>query len=173
MNYFNNNKRFTGTTGGYQSELDNLYYDANGVATTDVLAFPDSIVLDWSAYDQVSGDVFGVLRLRNIPTGTTEEVANAIPACASYSVGAFTSGWFLPNEKELMTTFMRSGTQRHFDYVPVSGLAVISAGTQMWTSTKYEASANYKIINANGGVGNSGVIARAYTAGRYFNITEL
>ena len=48
-NPFGNTKRFTGLTGGYKVGAD--WYDAAGVITTEVLAFPLDMVLDWFGYN--------------------------------------------------------------------------------------------------------------------------
>jgi hypothetical protein len=62
-NAFGNYQRFTGTTGGYKVGAN--YFDVDGVATTEALALPSDIILDWgqSNYDGVPA----VTRVLNSP----------------------------------------------------------------------------------------------------------
>lgn len=64
-NFFGHTKRFTGTTGGYWEESDSTYRDVNGTVTTNALAFPEDIVLDWSQFDIETGEVHGIYRVLN------------------------------------------------------------------------------------------------------------
>jgi len=56
-NTFGNLFRFTGSTGGYQ-DINKDYFDKDGVATTEALAFPDDYVVDnytglgWTRFSQ-------------------------------------------------------------------------------------------------------------------------
>jgi hypothetical protein len=55
--------RFTGITFGYKIGAN--YFDVNGVATTEALAFPDGLVIDWY---QAENDAIGCLtRVINVP----------------------------------------------------------------------------------------------------------
>jgi hypothetical protein len=61
-NTFGNLKRFTGITGGYQDETDSLFYDKDGISTTEALALPSDIVIDWSTNGLPSDKVLGYKR---------------------------------------------------------------------------------------------------------------
>lgn len=66
LNPFGNNKRFTGTTGGYK--VGASYFNADGSGTIEATAFPNDIVIDWSVshYDSV----IAVSRVINAPLVT-------------------------------------------------------------------------------------------------------
>lgn len=49
-NYFGHRKRFTGIYGGYQDETDDLYYDKDGVLSTEAIEFPSAIIFDWGQW---------------------------------------------------------------------------------------------------------------------------
>jgi hypothetical protein len=100
-NPFGNTRRFTGTTGGYQTGAA-AYFDKDGVATTGALAIPDDVVIDWSTYDNIAGTVLGYSRLNN---GVGISWNDAVDGALAYSVGSFTTGWRLPNAGELFNLF--------------------------------------------------------------------
>ena len=95
-----NDKRFTGTTGGYQDEIDTLYYDVDGVLTTEALAFPDDLMIDWRNWSPVLTTV--PMWWRIATTISTWE--GAIDAANASTEGGF-SDWYLPNVMELLTTY--------------------------------------------------------------------
>jgi hypothetical protein len=84
LNPFGNNKRFTGTTGGYKVGAN--YFDAAGGSTTEALAFPNDIVLDWaeSHYDSV----VAVSRFLNAPV-TNGNNATQLTNIATLNAGTF------------------------------------------------------------------------------------
>jgi hypothetical protein len=94
-NPFGNTKRFTGLTGGYK--VGASYFNAAGGGTTEALAFPNDIVIDWftSKYDRV----IGISRFINTPLGSNTN-ANQITALATLNSGAGYAGytdWKRPN----------------------------------------------------------------------------
>jgi len=94
-NAFGNYQRFTGTTGGYKSGA--TYYDADGVSTTEALALPNNIILDWgqSNYDVIPS----ITRVFNSPAAggnLTTQLSN-VAAQNSAVFGGY-SDWTLPQE---------------------------------------------------------------------------
>jgi hypothetical protein len=57
VNFFGNNKRFTGKTGGYYDRATSQYKDVNGTVTTRSVAFPNEIKIDWSTFHLATGNV--------------------------------------------------------------------------------------------------------------------
>jgi hypothetical protein len=104
---------------------------------TDVLGgqtYSDDIVLDWSTWN--GSTILGYYRV--ISTGVAWNVA--IDNSLLLSIGAFTSGWRLPNISEYTNIAKWSDTSRFFDYAPFNfGLNVF-----LWSST----TANSSSLNA-------------------------
>jgi hypothetical protein len=137
-NPFGNTRRFTGTTGGYQTGGAS-FFDKDGVATTNALATPDDIVLDWSTYDNVAGTVLGWRRTDN---GVAINWDDSIDGALAVSIGAFTTGWRLPNSNELFSLFCWNSaalvnTASQFSYYPFYATLVNTA--TFWTSTSLPA----------------------------------
>ena len=107
-NPFGNTNRFTDELGGQ--------------------TYANNIVIDWSTYN--GNDVLGISRL-SIATGNTWN--QAIDNSLSYSIGTFTSGWRLPNIKEIMY-FMNfaNGSNNLLNYSPLN---LSSLGRLYWSST--------------------------------------
>jgi hypothetical protein len=107
-NPFGNTNRFTDELGG----------------TT----YTNNIVIDWSTYDGTT--VLGISRVA-IATGQTWNTA--IDNSLSYSVGTFTSGWRLPNIKEIMNLMNFANNQDNLlNYSPFN---LSSSGRVYWSST--------------------------------------
>jgi hypothetical protein len=148
-NPFGNTRRFTGTTGGYQTGAA-AYFDRDGVATTGALAIPDDVVIDWSTYDNIAGTVLGYSRLNN---GVGISWDDAVDACLAYSVGAFTTGWKLPNTKELENLFCWNSsslvnTASQFSYYPFYTTFVNAVA--FWTSTTLPAATTQAMCSTSG-----------------------
>lgn len=94
-NPFGNTRRFTGTTGGYQT--GGSFFNKDGIATTAALAFPNDIVIDWSTTNSSGTSV--LMYTRASITGNVNW-NTAIDTCLAYSVGIYTSGWRLMNRNE-------------------------------------------------------------------------
>jgi hypothetical protein len=90
-NPFGNNRRFTGTTGGYQT--GGVNYNKDGVTTTAALAFPNDIVLDWSTFNGTN--VLGYRRTLLANANWNSQ----IDSCLALNVGGYT-GWFLVNIRQ-------------------------------------------------------------------------
>jgi hypothetical protein len=107
-NPFGNTNRFTDELGG----------------TT----YTNNIVIDWSTYD--GSTVLGISRVA-IATGQTWNTA--IDDSLSYSVGTFTSGWRLPNMKEIFNLLNYANDQNNLlNYSPLN---LSSSGRVYWSST--------------------------------------
>lgn len=106
-----------GTTARFTDELGGQTYANN-------------IVIDWSTYDSVNGKVLGYYF-----TGSsfgTLTWNDAIDNALSHTVGTYTSGWRLPNRKELDNLVNDEATTAHkLDYSPFNFNTSIST----WTST--------------------------------------
>jgi hypothetical protein len=139
VNFFGHSKRFTGITGGWQSEINNIIYDKDGVVTTSALAFPNDIVLDWSTYNSATGEVLGY---RRVSIGNYNW-ANGIDACLAYSVGAFTSGWRMINKKEL-ENIIRENQSQLLNNQPFNLQSIT-----LWTSTDRIPNFKYRFASAN------------------------
>jgi hypothetical protein len=107
-NPFGNTNRFT-------SELGTQTYTNN-------------IVIDWSTYNGTS--VLGLSRAA-IATGNTWN--QAIDNSLAFSVGTFTSGWRLPNIKEIVNFLNYVNNQNNLlNYSPLN---LSSSGRVYWSST--------------------------------------
>ena len=93
-NFFGSLKRFTGITGGYEDELNpGNWYDVDDNPTTEVLAFPDDIIIDWSTEDPVSGAFYMWYRIPSAAINGSTAVQTDAPG---QSYGGW-SGWRVPN----------------------------------------------------------------------------
>lgn len=101
-NYFGNNQRFTGVTGGYFDQNLLAFFDFEGNPTTYDLAFPNWLVCDWSTMD--SDGNFNMWYRGADGLGGTGFTPyshdDAFDYCAALSIGGFTD-WNLPNVLEM------------------------------------------------------------------------
>jgi hypothetical protein len=132
-------KAYTGKTGGY--ELSGVYYDKDGNVTTEALAFPDGLVLNWKTWDQTTDDIL-VLDYNLINTGSP----NSNIAAAPYTRGGF-AGFYVTNVAELESFFMYDFTA--LNWAPIS-FAIGGGGVidRTHTSTSVSAVSNLVYINA-------------------------
>jgi len=106
-NPFGNTNRFTDELGGQ--------------------TYTDNIVIDWSTYD--GSTVLGISRVA-IATGNTWN--QAVDNSLSYSLGTFTSGWRLPNMKEIFNLMNFANDQNNIlNYAPLN---LSSVGRVYWSS---------------------------------------
>jgi hypothetical protein len=165
VNFFGHSWRFTGITGGYQ-DLSNVIRDKFGVITSNALAFPSDIVLDWSTYNSATGEVLGY---RRVSIGNFNR-NSGIDACLAYSVGAFTSGWRMINKKEL-ENIIRENQSQLLNNPPFN-----LSSTTLWTSTNRLAGFAYRFSSANTTpyfVTNDITLVTTTFPTRTFNISEL
>jgi len=115
-NIFGHHKRFTGTTGGYQSEIDNLFYDKNGVLVADfAAAFPLGIVVDWSTRDWQNNKVLAYAT-NDIASNATRLAQDTY--CSGLTLGIY-SEWKLPFMKEMLH-LCNTGISNNINYVPMN-----------------------------------------------------
>jgi hypothetical protein len=122
-NPFGNTNRFTDELGGS--------------------TYTNNIVIDWSTYDGTT-----VLGLYRIAISNSVVWNNAIDNSLALSISTFTSGWRLPNLKELMN-FGKYDQVSVFNYSPIN----INLGS-IWSSTTNSnntADALY-FVNQTGGI---------------------
>ena len=165
-NHFGTTKRFTGITGGYQSGGN--YFDVNNNATTQILAFPDSIVIDWAYWDKATGQV---MWWYNTPFSAT--ATNALANQPYTLVGH--ADWRVPNVPQLRTLmnyeFLGVGTLMNYNPFNYSGFATAN---RFWTCNPIAALGN--ILNFSGGdsfTNNSVGTTCRVLAFRLGNISEL
>lgn len=158
-NPFGNNKRFTGTTGGYQ--LGGSYFDAAGVGTTSALAFPNDIVIDWSTF---ATDLTSVLGYRRTFSGSNIDWSTAISGANALSIGSYTTGWSVTNRNELESLMPDGGiTTSFFNFNPFN----LTADLNIWTSTTHAITTANAIFLGSTGNGNFGNVSKAIALGRY------
>lgn len=147
-NPFGNTNRFTDELGGQ--------------------TYANNIVIDWSTYN--GSNVLGISRLA-IATGNTWN--QAIDNSLSYSVGTFTSGWRLPNMKEIFNFVNFANDQNNLlNYSPVN---LSSSGRVYWSSTTNLAATTQAYILSNLGLMNvvtkTTSVAYTYFRVRTFTVT--
>ena len=147
-NPFGNTNRFT-------SELGTQTYTNN-------------IVIDWSTYNGTS--VLGLSRAA-IATGNTWN--QAIDNSLAFSVGTFTSGWRLPNMKEIFNLMNYANDPGNFlNYSPLN---LSSSGRLYWSSnTNVAGTVNAYFLNNVGMTGQTtktSTTAFTYFPVRTFTVT--
>jgi len=161
-NPFGHTRRFTGITGGYHDGTD--WVDVNGNSTTEALAFPNDIAIDWSQFNQVGGLVLGSVRTALSSTTWNNQIDNAL----ALSVGAFTSGWRLLNANEANTFIDYSINGSCLSYHPF----IMRTQGFIWLSTTYAvntgramliATANNRLGDAAKGNNSNGIAVRNFT----------
>jgi hypothetical protein len=134
-NPFGNNKRFTDEFGGF--------------------TYANNIVIDWSTYNGLT--VLGLSRI-NIATGFTWD--QAIDNCLAYSVSTFTTGWRLPNMKEIFNLINYANIPGEFLlYSPIN---LSSLGRLYWSSNTVNGGTTAAYILNN--VGMTGQSVKTATA---------
>ncbi len=141
-NPFGNTNRFTDELGGQ--------------------TYANNIVIDWSTYN--GSNVLGISRLA-IATGNTwnQSIDNSL----SYSVGTFTSGWRLPNMKEIFNLVNYGNAPENFlNYAPLN---LSSNGRVYWSSNTNISGSTSAYFLSN--VGNTGQTAKTTSvAFTYFRV---
>lgn len=127
-NPFGNTNRFTDELGGQ--------------------TYTNNIVIDWSTYNGTN--VLGLSRV-NIATGNTWN--QAIDNCLAFSVGTFTSGWRLPNIKEIFN-FVDYGSNNNsfLNYAPLN---LSSLGRIYWSSNTLLSATSAAYVFGNTGLVNT------------------
>jgi len=113
-NPFGNTYRFTGTTGSNTT-------------------IPNNIVLDWTTYDGETVLGYGYF-IGGRSRGS--DWATAVSSALTYSAGTYTSGWRLPNIRELQNLQDWSIDFFQRDYAPFNTLGSSNvAYNDLWSST--------------------------------------
>ena len=170
-NYFGHKQRFTGMTGGYYDQALQGWYDVSGVATTEILAKPSGIIIDWSTWDEPTGDMMWYY---------DSMIANAInwdnsrTGAITQTFGGF--DWRLPNRIEGQNIIYSAGGGSGYalHYLPFR----IRQGYFFWLSTSSPnggsafvlANTNHAIVSAAKNIQYSNY---GYFVCRTGNISEL
>ncbi len=179
-NPFGHQKRFTGYTGGYYEESDGTYRDVNGAVTTNALAFPDDLVLNWSTYNGILQEVDAIYRVLDNVGKTYSQNETYV---SGLTVGGY-SDFLVPNIDELWAWAWKSNNNASSDrallyeplitnLTPNAGLG--QGGFRYWSSTIHSDD-NVKILGNNYAEIFNG--SQTFTGGRSvairkFTMTEL
>tara|TARA_R110002124_G_scaffold283920_2_gene460497 strand:+ start:306 stop:914 length:609 start_codon:yes stop_codon:yes gene_type:complete len=106
-NPFGNTNRFTDEIGGS--------------------TYTNKIVIDWSTFN---GTI--VLGFYADNSGTTRDWNAAIDWALTVSIGAFTSGWYLPNKRQMYSLINDGAASHGLNYSPFSSFSI---GTGYWSGT--------------------------------------
>ena len=147
-NPFGNTNRFTDELGGS--------------------TYTNNIVIDWSTYD--GSTVLGLSRVA-IATGNTWN--QAVDNSLAYSVGTFTSGWRLPNMKEIYNFVNFANAPESFlNYSPIN---LSSSGRVYWSSNTVIGGTTAAYIFSNVGMTGQAAkttsVAYTYFPVRSFTVT--
>ena len=143
-NFFGNLERFTGTTGGFQ-DLALDYFDKDGIATTEALAFPNSIVVC-----NLTGLAF-TRTIQNINTNWATTLTNANGS----SFGG-ESDWFLPDAEicyslQWFDVTITGGSGFTLKFPPFN----LTAYSSIWSSTTSSSFTSQAMIWGTGEMRNS------------------
>jgi hypothetical protein len=127
-NPFNTFDRFTDELGGF--------------------TYANNIVIDWSTYN--GSTVLGLSRAA-IATGNTWN--QAVDNSLAFSVGTFTSGWRLPNMKEIFN-FVDYGSNNN-SFLNYSPINLSSSGRIYWSSNTLLSAATAAYVFGNTGLVNT------------------
>lgn len=146
-NPFGNTNRFTDELGGQ--------------------TYTNNIVIDWSTYN--GSTVLGYKRTDN--GGSFATWNQAIDGALATSIGTFTSGWRLPNLREIYNIVQIKSTIDVLNYSPFNLLPSLTPS--LWTSTIGAGSTNYfRILTTNGNCDLQGTsVVSKYIACRTFTVT--
>jgi hypothetical protein len=138
-NPFGNTNRFTDELGGQ--------------------SYANNIVIDWSTYDGT--EVLGYYRTIS-PVDITWNVA--IDSALALSVGSYTSGWRLPNKREIENVF-NYGLSQCMNYAPFNIINTIWCSTTYTASTTlaYTATVSWINLSAKSGAGGRYIGVRNFT----------
>ena len=172
LNFFGNNQRFTGITGGYYDQNLLGWYDKAGVATTEALAKPFGCIIDWSQFEEATGDYL-MYYDKHITSAINWDDSRI--GAHSQTIGGYTN-WRLPNRLEGQAIIYSAGGINGYalNYLPFK----ISLAALFWLSTSSPNGENgFTLANTNHAI--SPVLkTNAYVNYSYFicrtgNISEL
>lgn len=135
MNPFGNMKRFTGLTGGYKDA--GVYYDAAGLVTTEALAFPFDMVLDWFGYN--NGTVPAIEKSINtlITGGNFTTIVTPSLAALNASVYGGHSDWSLIDPLSGLRIGEYSATAEALNFPPFDQTVYTGITASLWSSQEY------------------------------------
>jgi len=147
-NPFGNTNRFTDELGGQ--------------------TYTNNIVIDWSTFNGTN-----VLGLSRAVIATGKSWNTSIDECLAFSVGTFTSGWRLPNIKEVFNFLNYANDQNNLlNYSPIN---ITSLGRVYWSSnTALNSTTQAYVLNNIGGIGvavKTTTVAFTYFPIRTFTVT--
>ena len=139
-NPFGNVDRWSGTTGSY-------------------LSFPGNTIIDWSTFDGTTVLGYGGYSNGGVSGSNWND---AIDDALAYSDGTFTSGWRLPNIKELQNI-----TNFNYAYYPIDYYPFNLMGIQyrnLWSSTSLASGATINAWYFEAAYGQTKYVAKTQTA---------
>jgi hypothetical protein len=129
-NVWGHNFRWCGITGGYTDGVG--YFDVDGVATTRVLAFPETLVCDLG---HVDCDGNFPMYQYNYDLTANQTWDNARLSCIGFSTVSFPTGWRMITYFEAVTLYHRNDDH----YLQHQPFEVPSAVASIWTGTSNKA----------------------------------
>ena len=167
VNEWGHSFRFCGVTGGYTDGAS--YFDVSGVATTKALAFPDSVLLDFSSRN--------IDEILTYYYGDVTTVRNYVVACALHEFSTFAglTGWYLWNMKEMENLLSVDAYDTFSQWMGYPPFDFGSGQRYILTSTRTNSGVVIRTdLIATTYVGGSGVTSSLYTMfSRYTTLTEL
>jgi len=165
-NPYGNMKCYTGIGGGYYDESTFQYKDVNGVVTTEALAFPNTLILNWKSYDPVGLNVLCMNYTRD-----QSGAPNTMMANAPYTFGGF-NDFYVANLEETESFFEAADA---FTWLPLDfTLNLGGVIDRLHSSTSTSAVSNYTYINAFNRNSASGTGQGSVYYVRYLNtVTDL
>jgi hypothetical protein len=165
---FDNAKRITGTTGGYYDEVAGNFKDVDGNVVTKSAAFPNDILLDWSAWDNSNDTVFMVWFAPLSGGVTLQQAITGAP----YSNGGF-NGFYVLNIRELFTLANWGEAQNWFCYEPIDHDADGNVINRVGTSTYITSNRFMSYISTNITNFMTATSVSTFFTGRYATLAEL
>jgi hypothetical protein len=147
---FGHNYRFVGVTGGYYDHVTAQYKTAAGVVSTKALTFIDNCCRD------LATDLDWYMTLRSGAAWATAQT-NAQNLSLTINGQALT-GWFVPNDLELLSIRNRNNPNAAYNYAPFS-----LGNTNVWTSCGYgSGTANKMSLSLGTGIASSAPYDNVY-----------
>lgn len=121
------------------------------------LVYANNIVIDWSTYNGTT--VLGYYRVIP-PADVTWDVA--IDSALALSVGSFTTGWRLPNKREMENIF-------NYELASCMNYAPFNITNTIWISTTYAAATSLAYTATSSWINLSG---KSGAAGRWIGVRD-
>lgn len=161
-NPFGNTAAFTGTTGGYWN--GSAWVDSSGTATTEALAFPNDVCLNWKTYNG-GQTVLAIIRTPEVAASHDAQLALQPWTYDTYS------NWKMLTRLQ-GEFYVYCGVSRNpFNYAPLS-VDITASADQIWSSYKDTSGGAWRWSTTNFTVVSKGGLRRAFV-GRWYTLTEL